>query len=234
MDFYTDPQIMQWYKDNIKVIVNRRNTFTGLKYKDDPTILAWDLLNEPACDCDICEGGQFCELNCADSINSWIEDMALFLKSVDPNHLIVVGEEGFYSKTSEKTWVNPDAFFDGGAPWAVRSGQDFIWNHMSPAIDYLGVHLRPDHWKLPLRWFQAMWLREHKKDAWHLLKPLVVEEFGKVVYQDYGRERRTVRDPFLEQVYETFLEDAKENGPMQGVSFWELDATGETFSLLHS
>ena len=28
-----------------------RNTINGRVYKDDPTIFAWDLMNEPRCDC---------------------------------------------------------------------------------------------------------------------------------------------------------------------------------------
>ena len=31
----------------MKAIVLRNNTITGRLYKDDPTILAWDLVNEP-------------------------------------------------------------------------------------------------------------------------------------------------------------------------------------------
>ena len=29
-------------------IVLRKNTFTGVLYRDDPTILAWDIANEPS------------------------------------------------------------------------------------------------------------------------------------------------------------------------------------------
>jgi hypothetical protein len=35
--------------------------------------------------------------------------MALFLRTVDPNHLISVGTEGFYSSTCERVWLNPGA-----------------------------------------------------------------------------------------------------------------------------
>ena len=29
-------------------IVLRKNSFTGIVYRDDPTILAWDIANEPS------------------------------------------------------------------------------------------------------------------------------------------------------------------------------------------
>ena len=45
-DFFTDPAIIQLFKDHITAIVNRTNTLNGRKYKDEPAIFAWDLINE--------------------------------------------------------------------------------------------------------------------------------------------------------------------------------------------
>ena len=36
------------YKDYATAIILRQNTITGTLYRDDPNILAWDLINEPA------------------------------------------------------------------------------------------------------------------------------------------------------------------------------------------
>lgn len=36
------------YKDFITAVILRQNTVTGRIYRDDPNILAWDLVNEPA------------------------------------------------------------------------------------------------------------------------------------------------------------------------------------------
>ena len=47
--FYTDPTIRTWFKNWIQHLLNRTNTYTGLKYKDDPTIMTWELGNEPRC-----------------------------------------------------------------------------------------------------------------------------------------------------------------------------------------
>ena len=46
-DFYTDWNCRQMYKDHIEHYVNRRNTYNGRLYKEDPTIFYWDLINEP-------------------------------------------------------------------------------------------------------------------------------------------------------------------------------------------
>lgn len=53
-DFYTDWNCRQMYKDHIEHYVNRRNTYNGRLYKEDPTIFYWDLINEP----------RWCTLSC--------------------------------------------------------------------------------------------------------------------------------------------------------------------------
>ena len=40
-------QAFSIYKAYVKKMATRVNTFTGVMYKNDPTIFAWDLLNEP-------------------------------------------------------------------------------------------------------------------------------------------------------------------------------------------
>lgn len=45
-DFYTDPVLRQDFKDFVSYIVNRRNTYTGVRYRDDRAIMAWQLGNE--------------------------------------------------------------------------------------------------------------------------------------------------------------------------------------------
>ncbi|MEJ2055195.1 MAG: beta-mannosidase, partial [Calditrichaceae bacterium] len=46
-EFYSLPSMNETFRKYIKTIVNRNNTVTGKKYKDDPVIMAWQLANEP-------------------------------------------------------------------------------------------------------------------------------------------------------------------------------------------
>lgn len=75
-------------------------------------------------------------------LQSWIDDMSKYLKKADPNHMITVGEEGFYTKGSSGEATNP------GTGWASLTGQDFIANHASPAIDFAAAHIWPDNWEV--------------------------------------------------------------------------------------
>lgn len=51
--------------------------------------------------------------------------MADHLKSVDGNHIITTGAEGFFKEGSAYASANPN---DGNL-WALRGGQDFEGNH---------------------------------------------------------------------------------------------------------
>lgn len=47
LGFYVIPEAQQLYRAHIDKVINRVNTVTGIRYGDDPTVLAWELANEP-------------------------------------------------------------------------------------------------------------------------------------------------------------------------------------------
>ncbi|KAL3845718.1 hypothetical protein ACJIZ3_003121 [Penstemon smallii] len=117
-DFYTHPVLKDYYKNHIKRVVTRFNTITRFVYKDDPTIMAWELMNEPRCQVDY--SGR--------TINGWVQEMASFVKSLDRKHLVEVGMEGFYGDTMpERKQVNP----------GYQVGTDFISNNLIREIDFV-------------------------------------------------------------------------------------------------
>jgi len=60
--------------------------------------------------------------------------MASYLKSIDGNHLLEVGLEGFYGPSKKES--NPN----------FQVGTDFIANNQIPGIDFATVHSYPDQW----------------------------------------------------------------------------------------
>ncbi len=75
--FWTDPQLIEDFKKTVDYLINRTNTYTGVKYKDDKAILAWETGNELVCP------------------HSWTHEIAAYIKSFDSNHLVV---DGYHTK----------------------------------------------------------------------------------------------------------------------------------------
>ena len=48
-DFYDDALIRVWYQNWVRHVMQRVNTVSGLRYKDDPAVFSWELVNEPRC-----------------------------------------------------------------------------------------------------------------------------------------------------------------------------------------
>ncbi len=76
--FFADPEIIAEFEEHIRAILNHKNVFTGLAYKDDPTILAWE-------NCNVC--GIFVASGGAEPYLPWIDTIGTFIKSIDKKHL---------------------------------------------------------------------------------------------------------------------------------------------------
>lgn len=51
-DFYTNAVVKGYYRNHLQKVLTRVNTVSGTAYRDDPTIMAWELMNEPRCQVD--------------------------------------------------------------------------------------------------------------------------------------------------------------------------------------
>jgi mannan endo-1,4-beta-mannosidase len=87
-EFWTSPEVKQNFKRLIFDVLNRTNYYTGVKYKDDPIVLAWHLGNEFE--------SYIYDNHKADhedywktTIAEWSLEMAEYIKSIDPNHLVM-------------------------------------------------------------------------------------------------------------------------------------------------
>ncbi|MBC7724115.1 MAG: cellulase family glycosylhydrolase [Burkholderiaceae bacterium] len=73
-DFYTDPTAIAAFDEYIEYVVGRTNAITGVRYVDDPTILAWELGNE-------LEGMTL----------DWINARVALIGSLAPDQLVAAG-----------------------------------------------------------------------------------------------------------------------------------------------
>ncbi|MBN1766474.1 MAG: AGE family epimerase/isomerase [Sedimentisphaerales bacterium] len=88
--FWSDPQLKEDFKNLIQDVLNRKNVYTGVLYKDDPAILAWQLGNELDSyiyDNQLADREAFWK----EQITHWSQEMAAHIKSLDHNHLVMEG-----------------------------------------------------------------------------------------------------------------------------------------------
>lgn len=164
-EFYTDERVKQAYKDYVTHLVHRVNKFTGIAYKDDPYIFAWNLANEPRmrnyAGYDSPDGWK------PDTVTQWASEMSDYIRSIDPHHMISVGDEGFFMKRA-------------GALYSGEDGVDHDALIGLENIDYTTFHLYPDHWAQGLPWGDQ-WIEDHLSAARHVGKPAVLEEYNVAV-----------------------------------------------------
>lgn len=162
-DFYTDAIIKGWYKNYISSILNRVNTYTATRYKDEPFIFGWELANEPRS-----------SDHSARLVYDWVREMSSFIKSIDANHLVGTGEEGFDTFSgwySLNSYNNQQWLFDGS------QGVSFSLNSSVEHIDFSSCHLYPEAWNLSNN-AGNVWIRDHIRAARSMRKPLIIGEFG--------------------------------------------------------
>jgi hypothetical protein len=149
-----------WYTSGYRTAVSPGTTATYreyvaeivARYRNDPTILAWQLMNEAEIRRDI---NSSCTAGGADILRAWAADVAGLIKSIDSNHLVSLGTLG------------------GGQ--CGMQGADYKLIHNLPSIDlceyhdYLPEAMPGDQWNgLALRLSQCAALG----------KPLFVGETG--------------------------------------------------------
>ena len=208
-DFFTSQLCRAWFKRFATHVLSRVNTITGVAYRNDPAIFAWELINEPRVLGDAS----------GDILQNWIDEMSAHAKSVDANHMLTVGIEGFWGKTSpHRVGENP---IDG----AERMGCDFVRNFLNPNLDFASVHVWPDLWlycdddcKFE---FMKTWIAGHLEESRDTFdKPVLLEEFGKYRPLDS-------RDRFFREAFRMSLPPSTPvPSHAGGVLFWHMDPSG--------
>jgi mannan endo-1,4-beta-mannosidase len=206
--FYSNEKAMNMFNDHLKVVINRKNSITGILYREDPVIMSWELANEPRA------------VDNQAAFYKWVENTSNLIREMDPNHLITTGSEGNTSGPFAATdvfkdhnfknidyatihlWVQNWAFYD---PYKADSTY-------GPSID-----------------FARSYIKGQLEKAAPLGKPLVLEEYG--ISRDTNNHAAgtpvAVRDRFYTEVFEEVRKEiAKGNSAMAGVNFWAWGGEG--------
>lgn len=143
--FHTDPQIKTLFKEHIAVLTDRMNTINGRRYRDDPTIVSWELGNELRY-----ITGEDTKANTAGSqrlavLTAWYAEMSAYLRSKDTHHLISTGSQSQFYDYHQNDRMHNGTYYGG----------DYTLQHSLPNIDYFDFHFYPyeDHPRFKLRAF---------------------------------------------------------------------------------
>lgn len=151
--FFEEERFKVLYRAGVDRLLNRVNSVTGVPYRDDPTIFAWELMNEAnGVDADA-------RIQVETSVQlRWTQELARYIHQRDPNHLVGSGMI---------TFQTPD---------------DWTTLNAIPEIDYLTVHIYPQP-ELPSEYTWHWWgltqLFSFLADsAAQMQKPAILQEFG--------------------------------------------------------
>jgi mannan endo-1,4-beta-mannosidase len=210
--FYASGKANALYRAYVASLIGRRNTVTGKAYRDDPTIMAWQLANEPR------PGGSLAKTDFK-AFYAWIGDTAAFIKRQDPGHLVTTGNEGIMGCLESAQCVETASAF--------------------AAVDYLTFHIWPLNWGWldPANMAETYavceaktrrYIADHLAIAAKVRKPAVAEEFG--LPRDGGGYApslpTTFRDRYYGLIFGAVEDSARTGGPFAGTNFWAWGGEG--------
>jgi mannan endo-1,4-beta-mannosidase len=154
------PGCLSDYLFEVDYALNRVNHYTGVAYKNDPTIFSWELMNEPRHQDQAVNGD-----NTTGTIfRAWEDKVGAHIRSIDANHMIDNGIEGQGSAYGYGS--------DNGVP--------YVYVCQSAYIDFCSAHIYPtEGWaNLTVAATQTLVAR-YITDAHNTVgKPMILGEFN--------------------------------------------------------
>ena len=191
------------FANHVNYIVSRTNRYNQIKYVDDPTIMSWQIGNEPRA---------FSDEN-KEPFARWMADVAAQIKSLDPNHMVSSGSEGSWGCEMDMSL--------------------FEKIHADPNINYLNIHIWPYNWSwvkadsltelLPrAKENTKKYIDDHMVIARKYSKPIVLEEFGfpRDGFSFSKEAPTTARDEYYRYVFDLIRPDRESGGLFAGCNFW--------------
>lgn len=213
--FYQSEKAQTEFRRTIDKIVNRVNTINGKAYKDDATIMSWQLANEPR------PGNDQATAQEKEIYIDWIKKTTDYIRSLDGKHLISTGSEGLWG--------------------SVRDKQLFVDAHSLPNVNYLTYHMWIRNWSWfdqykPEETWNSGWqkgqdyLHSHIDWANEMKMPIVLEEFG--LDRDIGsydiKAKTQYRDRFYQHVFDVLLPRMQKGEAIAGYNFWAWNGSART------
>lgn len=201
--FPTSEEAQKLFEEYVKDMITRINRYTNIKYVDDPTIMSWQVGNEPRA---------FSGEN-KEAFAAWMTRTTALIRSLDPNHLISTGSEGKHGCEEDL------ALFER--------------IHADMNIDYMNIHIWPYNWgwaladSLQEKVADAQrqtkdYIDEHLAIARKYGKPMVLEEFGfpRDNFQFDRVSSTHARDTYYQYVFSLVSDTVAAYQLLAGCNFW--------------
>jgi mannan endo-1,4-beta-mannosidase len=191
--FYTCEPCKSDYLKQVDVVMSRINSVNKRKYIDDPTIMSWQIANEP----------RPMRPAVNEAFAKWITDVAAYIKSRDKNHLVSTGSEGNIA-------TETDLFKSIHADKNI----DYLTIHIWP---------RNWGWGDSGKVLTKRYITNHHQYARSQGKPLVIEEFGWVRddLQFTPTSSTNERNEYFDLVLSALTHDKLRN--LVGITFWSFN-----------
>ena len=205
--FFQHETALAQYRALVHALLTRRNTLSGQPYRDDPTIMAWQLANEPR------------GLQRGAAYRRWIRQTATLIHALAPQQLVSIGSEG----------RTPSRLAGTHCQAVHRYAEiDYVTCHVWPQNWEWYDPTRPEAtWPAAEKKVRA-YLQRHVRMAQRLDKPLVVEEFG--LARDGGSHADSAATQWRERYYALMMEAVQQSlqqgGPLCGLNFWAWGGEG--------
>lgn len=200
LSFFTNSKAQRYFRQYIKTLLERTNSINGRVFKEDPTIMSWQLCNEP-------RGYQQQE-----AYLKWIKKTAGLIKRKDKNHLVSLGAEGNTSSDDAGVDLYRDNAFKH-----IDYATVHLWIQNWGWFDPQNPHSFQDALKSSRGYLDGQVVKALK-----LNKPMVIEEFG--VSRDGGSfdpdAGTSHRNDFYKFLFDYVIESIREGGLVQGCNFW--------------
>ena len=201
--FATNERAQQLFFNYVRFILTRKNRYTGRRYRDEPSIMSWQIGNEP----------RAFSREALPAFEAWLRRASSLIRSLDKNHLISIGSEGEVGCEMDidcwrRICSDPNVDYTNIHIWPANWG----WAHR----DSLGVHLRR------AITYTHDYIARHLAISEALHKPMVLEEFG-YPRDGYSFSPKTTtrnRDAYYAFLFEDFLKNVREGGCFSGCNFW--------------
>ncbi len=204
--FFKNKKAIAAHQRYVEMLINRRNTYTGTDYKDDPTIFSWQLANEPR---GVLVGSAYYR---------WVKNTARFIKKLDSKHMVSVGSEGNAIVPFSRKFLKEHRFSEIDYTTAHIWAQNWTWyDPTQPEKDFDKALSKAQKY-----------LSNHLEMAEKLGKPLILEEFG--LARDDGSYSSNAatewRDRYFRALFSQLYDAAKANRPMAGCNIWAWSGEG--------